>query len=85
MLGALQAIREKGLRIPDDISIIGFDNISEARIVDPSLTTMDVPRSYIGQIAAERLIKQIDSGSFHAVKIEIGTRLVKRLSHSVGR
>ena len=79
-IGAMKALMLRGYAIPDDISIIGFDNISESRIIEPALTTMDVPRLYIGKTAARLLIEQIDSKVFHSSKIEITTRLVKRFS-----
>lgn len=80
-IGAMKAFKLKGYKIPDDIAIIGFDNISESRIIEPSLTTMDVPRLYIGLTAAKLLIEQIDSKLHYSSKVEISTRLVKRLSH----
>ncbi len=79
-IGAMKALMLRGYRIPDDISIIGFDNISESRIIEPSLTTMDVPRLYIGKTAAKLLIEQIDSKVVHTSKVEISSRLVKRFS-----
>ena len=54
---------------------------SEARIIEPALTTMDVPRIYIGQTAAKLLIEQIDSRAMHTSKVEIATHMIKRLSH----
>ncbi len=79
-IGAMKALMLRGYKIPDDISFIGFDNISESKIIDPSLTTMDVPRRYIGATAARLLIEQIDSKIVHTSKVEIATRLVKRFS-----
>lgn len=79
-IGAMKALMLRGYRIPEDISIIGFDNITEGKIIEPSLTTMDVPRLYIGKTAARLLIEQIDSKVMHTSKVEIATRLVKRFS-----
>jgi len=79
-IGAMKALMLRGYRVPEDISIIGFDNISESKIVEPSLTTMDVPRHYIGKTAAKLLIEQIDSKVVHTSKVEISARLVKRFS-----
>lgn len=79
-IGAMKALMLRGYRIPDDISVVGFDNISESRIIEPSLTTIDVPRHYIGKTAAKLLIEQIDSKSAHTAKVEISTKLVKRFS-----
>ena len=80
-IGAIKAFKLRGYRIPEDISIIGFDNISEGRIIEPSLTTMDVPRFYIGQTAARLLIDQLEMRLLHSQKVEVSARLVKRLSH----
>jgi len=82
-IGAMKAFKLRGYRIPEDIAIIGFDNISESRIVEPSLTTMDVPRLFIGQTAAKQLIEQITTRINHYCKTEISTRMIKRLSHCI--
>lgn len=79
-IGAIKALKLRGYKIPDDIAVIGFDNISESRIVDPSLTTIDIPRKYMGQTAACQLMKQLTYPVPHTVKIEVSTTLVKRFS-----
>lgn len=79
-IGAMKALKLRGYHIPDDIAIAGFDNISESRIVEPSLTTIDIPRTFMGQTAARQLIYQIETPMPHTVKIEISTKLVKRFS-----
>lgn len=79
-IGAMKALKLRGYRIPEDVCIIGFDNISEGRVIEPSLTTMDVPRQYIGQVAARLLIEQLDSPVMHHSKVSVSTHLVKRFS-----
>ncbi len=79
-IGAIKALKLRGYKIPDDIAVIGFDNISESRIIDPSLTTIDIPRKFMGQTAACQLIKQLAYPVPHTVKIEVSTTLVKRFS-----
>lgn len=79
-IGAMKALLLRGYRIPEDIACVGFDNISESKIIEPSLTTIDVPRHYIGRTAARLLIEQIDTKIVHPAKVEISTRLVKRFS-----
>lgn len=79
-IGAIKALKLRGYKIPDDIAIIGFDNISEGRIIDPSLTTIDIPRKFMGQTAAHQLIQQIVNPVPHTTKIEVSTSLVKRFS-----
>ena len=79
-IGAIKALKLRGYKIPNDIAIIGFDNISEGRIIDPSLTTIDIPRKYIGQTAVVQLLRQISYPSPRTLKIEVSTSLVKRFS-----
>ena len=67
-LGALSYAKRRGLKIPDDLSIIGFDNISLAEFCDPPLTTVSQPRFDIGREAMLLLLNQlsgqvVDSGS----------------------
>ncbi len=54
-LGALEGARELGLRVPKDLSVVGFDNIEMARMSSPPLTTLDQPRYELGQTAAKIL------------------------------
>ncbi|MCC6704780.1 MAG: LacI family DNA-binding transcriptional regulator [Thermomicrobiales bacterium] len=57
--GALIALRERGLRVPDDIAIVGFDDIPAARIVHPPLTTVTQFTEELGQLAAEFLLSRL--------------------------
>lgn len=60
-LGALQTIRRRGLNVPDDIGVVGFDDIPLAEFVDPPLTTVRLPAHGLGWGAAELLIRLIDA------------------------
>lgn len=60
-LGGINAIKERGLRIPDDISIVGYDGIRLTSVLEPRLTTIHQDTAEIGSIAADRLINQIES------------------------
>ena len=60
-LGALRAIRELGLRIPDDVAVVGFDDLPVSELVSPSLSTMRVPARELGAAAARMLIQRIES------------------------
>ena len=60
-IGAIDAIREAGLSVPDDISIIGFDDIELAQYLTPRLTTIRQDGEAIGKTAIDLLVKQIDS------------------------
>ena len=59
-IGAIKAIRENGLRIPEDIKVVGFDNTFVASLIEPSLTTINVPKYKMGVAAVELLIKRIE-------------------------
>lgn len=60
-LGGINAIKERGLRIPDDISIAGYDGIRLTSVLEPRLTTIRQDTAEIGKIAADRLINLIES------------------------
>ena len=79
-IGAIKALKLRGYKIPEDITIAGFDNISEGRVIDPALTTIDVPRKFMGETAATQLIREIRTSVPHSVKIEVSTTLIKRFS-----
>jgi len=61
-IGAMRAFRDAGLRVPDDISIIGFDDIQAAAYLIPRLTTVRQPLRRMGEIAAEQLLARISDG-----------------------
>ena len=79
-IGAIKALKLRGYKIPDDVAVIGFDNISEGRIIEPPLTTVDIPRRFMGQTAAVQLIRHITNPVPRSVKIEVSTSLVRRFS-----
>ncbi len=62
-LGALRVLQEHGLRVPDDVAVIGFDNIDEAQYTVPSLTTIDPGREQIAQRAVELLVQRMAAGA----------------------
>ena len=78
--GAYQAAHEAGLTIPDDLSIIGFDNIPEAAQVRPGLTTVDQSIQEMGKIAVQILLKLIEGEVLENKTIKTTTRLVIRES-----
>lgn len=79
-MGAMRAFKTKGYRIPEDIAIVGFDDIEFSNIVEPGLTTIHVPKQEMGRMAAERLFRLIEKKETVPAKIEISTYLVKRHS-----
>ena len=62
--GAMSALMEKGLRIPEDIAVIGFGNVPEAALTSPALTTVREPRYEIGRAAFEKLLECSDKGVY---------------------
>lgn len=76
--GAVKAFKEKGYRIPEDIAIVGFDNMPLCTYIEPALTTIHVPKQYMGEMAVHRLSNMIESKTKECVKIEISTSLIKR-------
>jgi LacI family transcriptional regulator len=76
--GAIKAIHEAGLRVPDDISVVGFDNIPEVAYNHPGLTTVDQSIDKMGYIATEMLISLIEGDSLESDLYKVPTRLVVR-------
>lgn len=76
-LGAIQAIRGLGLRIPQDISIVGFDNINVTEYCTPALTTVHQNKYELGYHAAQMLIDLLEGRNVHA-QLTLPTELVKR-------
>ena len=79
-IGAIRAFKEFGYRIPNDISIIGFDDIPMFEYTEPGLTTVHVPKQYMGMMAADRLLYIINARTYYPINIEISTHLVVRSS-----
>lgn len=79
-IGTMRACKELNIRIPEDISIIGIDNIEMAQLVSPMLTTVDVPKKEMGQLAVKILMDRIGKGHKSFLNIEFPCKLVKRES-----
>ena len=77
-IGAMQTARARGVRIPEDLSIVGFDDLQEAEIVTPALTTIRQPLAEMGRIAVSLLMRLLDNQRLEALHVELGTRLVVR-------
>ncbi len=78
--GIYQAARELGLKIPQDLSVVGFDNIEEARFAEPPLTTVDQAVIHMGNLATEILFKLLEGEEVHAQTHPIPTKFVIRES-----
>lgn len=79
-IGAIWAFREAGLRVPQDISVVGFDDVPLAVFSDPQLTTIRQPLQRMGQIAAKTLIDQIERKAEFQPEIIIEPELIVRAS-----
>lgn len=79
-VGALDAAEEAGLRIPDDISIVGYDNTALAAMHHMSLSTINQPREDLGRLAMDLLLQRLDDGRTAAVHHVVAPSLVERAS-----
>ena len=80
-IGAIRAFRDAGLRVPEDISVVGFDDIQGAAYLTPRLTTVRQPLRRMGEIAAERLLARISDGiGNHAPQVSVPPELIIRES-----
>jgi LacI family transcriptional regulator len=77
-IGAMQAARALGLRVPEDVSIVGFDDTIEAALVTPPLTTVRQPLAEMGRMAVSLLSRLLENQRFEALHVELATRLVVR-------
>jgi DNA-binding LacI/PurR family transcriptional regulator len=78
-LGAMRSIRLHGLRVPEDISVVGFDDLFLAPYTQPTLTTVRQPMRRMGQLAMESLFKLM-SGEESAIRIKVEAELIVRES-----
>jgi LacI family repressor for deo operon, udp, cdd, tsx, nupC, and nupG len=84
-LGAIHTLAVRGLRVPEDVAIVGYDDIEEGRYSNPTLTTISPDKSTIASTAVERLLKRIASKHMlDGLEIRIGHQLVARES-TLGR
>jgi LacI family transcriptional regulator len=85
-VGILQGVREEGLRVPDDIAVVGFDDIELARMFGVGLTTVAQPKREMGRIAVELLLEAIDAGKGALARhVVLQPRLVVRSSSTSAR
>lgn len=79
-IGAYRAIDQSNLKIPDDISVVGFDNIKISEYMSPPLTTVNLSLSEIAKATIELLIKSIEKGCLESVQKIIDVKMIKRES-----
>lgn len=79
-IGAIEVLQKAGLRIPEDVAVIGFDDILEARSLSPTLTTVRHPTFSLGYQAVETLLEYLRTRQWSHTKVTVPTRLILRQS-----
>ncbi|MBN1439918.1 MAG: LacI family DNA-binding transcriptional regulator [Anaerolineales bacterium] len=79
-MGAMDAVRNRGLRVPHDVSVVGFDDIPQASVVRPALTTVSQPLEKMGRVATQMLLDLFRKEEKADNRIELPTELVIRES-----
>ena len=77
-VGAIQALAKHGVRVPQDVSLIGFDDLSFAAISSPPLTTIRVPKQAIGELAVRRILEQTQGNANYTCVTHVSTAFVER-------
>ncbi len=77
-IGAMQAARTHGLRVPQDLSVVGFDDSEHASLITPALTTVRQPLAEMGRTAVNLLRRLMDGQRVETLHVELGTRLIIR-------
>jgi LacI family transcriptional regulator len=79
-IGALHAARVRGVRVPEALSVVGFDDTFEASIVTPTLTTVRQPLAEMGRMAVALLVRLLGNQRIDALHVELETKLIIRES-----
>ena len=79
-IATIHALKAEGLRVPDDISVMGFDDIEMARLFDPGISTVNIPKHVIGREAFRLLIKRLEQPNAHTERIIAEHSIVVRSS-----
>ena len=74
----MEAVREHALRVPEDVSVLGFDDIPQAAHVHPALTTVRQPLEQMGRVAAQMLLDFLNNPDARPRRIELPTELIIR-------
>jgi LacI family transcriptional regulator len=77
-ISVLQAARQRGLRVPQDLSVVGFDDSEKARITTPALTSVRQPLNEMGRMAITLLLQLLENRQAAGVSVELAIRLVER-------
>lgn len=82
-VGVLKALRERKIRVPEQVKVCGFDGIALTEITEPELTTVAQPIYEMGKLAAKMLLKEIESGMRENTIIELDSTLIHRKSSEI--
>src|SRR5581483_2478237 len=77
-IGASRAARAHGLSVPEDLSVVGFDDVEQATVITPELTTVRQPLEEMGRMAVTLLTRLLERQRFETLHVELATRLVVR-------
>ncbi|MFD7497647.1 LacI family DNA-binding transcriptional regulator [Streptomyces sp. NPDC059832] len=83
-VGALRALERRGVRVPEDIAVTGFDGIPLSRIVRPPLTTVRQPIRQLGEQAVELLVQRLGNSGSEPVSLMLPVSLIRRASCGCG-
>ncbi len=78
--GVYRALHERGISVPDDMSVIGFDNLPYTEIMNPPLTTVHAPRLELGRTAATMLLRRINGEPLEMTRVVLPTEFIERQS-----
>lgn len=79
-VGALLECQRRGIRVPHDLAVAGFDDVELASQVNPALTTVRIPRYEIGQLAAQMILRRVQGEAVHPQVVDVGFEIVQRQS-----
>jgi LacI family transcriptional regulator len=79
-IGVLRAAASLGVRVPEDLSVVGFDDLDRAQLVTPQLTTVRQPLAEMGRMAVSLLLRLLAGHRLDALRFELATALVVRQS-----
>ncbi len=79
-IGAIKAFSDFGIKVPEEVSITGFDNVDLAKFIIPPLTTVDIDKEGLGTLSVQTLVDKISTGRNYKVKISLPFTLMQRES-----
>lgn len=77
-MGVMKALDEAGIAVPQDISLVGFDNIDTSAYLKPNLTTIDIPKKELGRLAVKVLLDRLSSNRQYSIRVTIPFSLLVR-------